>query len=183
MRLCYHDAAFPNSAPAIGTGTEIMRLWGFFEVKCGLYSPGLRYNRSMTLELRGDPETGRIRWTRRAVRALADSGLIDLEAFELLDGELIQKVKNPPHILAFVLTLQRLSALFGALYCQPEGPLEVALADDETNLPEPDLVVLTRPLGSFRPRPEEVRLLVEIADSTRASSLRRNRVRRPARPT
>jgi Uma2 family endonuclease len=125
----------------------------------------------MTLELRGNPETGRIRWTRRAVRALADSGVIDLEAFELLEGELLHKVKNPPHILAFVLSLQRLTMLFGMLYCQPEGPIEVALSDDETNLPEPDIAVLSRPLSATRPGPAEVRLLLEIADSTLSRDL------------
>jgi Uma2 family endonuclease len=49
----------------------------------------------------------------------------------------------------------------------PDAPLDVAPEDNPTN--EPDLIVLTRPSSEFQdanPRPADLRLVVEISDST-----------------
>jgi hypothetical protein len=49
-------------------------------------------------------------------------------------------------------------------------PIDVAPEDNPTSEPEPDVIVLTRPLTEFTtasPRPEEIRLLVEVSDATR----------------
>jgi Uma2 family endonuclease len=121
----------------------------------------------MTLELRANPETGRIRWTRRAVRALAESGLIDLEAFELLDGELIQKVKN--RVLAY------LRLAFGDAFVQHEMPILLSDVPDDTDtsLPEPDAAVLFSATDDFTdaPSPGAIRLLIEVSDSTLGKDL------------
>ena len=58
---------------------------------------------------------------------------------------------------------------FGEQFINPEAPIDVAPEDNPTNEPEPDLVVLTKPSREFRdanPRPSELRLVVEISDST-----------------
>ena len=47
--------------------------------------------------------------------------------------------------------------------------IDVAPEDNPTNEPEPDLVVLAKPSGEYRernPRPSDLRLVVEISDST-----------------
>ena len=51
----------------------------------------------------------------------------------------------------------------------PEAPIDVAPEDNPTNEPEPDLIVLSKPSREIRdanPRPEDLRLVVEISDST-----------------
>ncbi len=51
----------------------------------------------------------------------------------------------------------------------PEAPIDVAPEDNPTNEPEPDPVVLAKPSREFEdanPRPGDLRLVVEISDST-----------------
>ena len=129
-----------------------------------------------TLELRADPHTQRIRWTQGAVRRLVESGLLDLESYELLDGELIHKVKNRPHFAALRRVLAYLRSAFGDEYLQHEMPIHITEAptDDDETLPEPDVALLRECSDTFvedAPLPSDVRLVVEIADSTRARDL------------
>jgi Uma2 family endonuclease len=125
--------------------------------------------------LRSDPTTQRIRWTQGAVRRLTESGLVDLEGYELLEGELIHKVKNRPHFAALRRVLAYLRGVFGDEYIQHEMPIQVTQTptDDDETLPEPDAAVLTKPSDSLEsaPLPSEVRLVIEIADSTRSRDL------------
>jgi len=127
------------------------------------------------LALRPDPESQRIRWTQGAVRRLAESGLIDLENYELLEGELIHKVKNRPHFAALRRVLAYLRTVFGDEFLQHEMPIQLTETptDDDETLPEPDAAVLTIPSDSLDtpPLPSQVRLVVEIADSTRTRDL------------
>ncbi|MGI8743827.1 MAG: Uma2 family endonuclease [Bryobacteraceae bacterium] len=49
------------------------------------------------------------------------------------------------------------------------APINVAPEDNPTNEPEPDLIVLNRHLSHFtssNPRPEDLHLVVEVADAT-----------------
>jgi len=58
---------------------------------------------------------------------------------------------------------------FGEQFVNPEAPIDVAPEDNPTNEPEPDLVVLAKPSREFQdanPRPGDLRLVVEISDST-----------------
>ncbi len=58
---------------------------------------------------------------------------------------------------------------FGEQFVNPEAPIDVAPEDNPTNEPEPDLVVLASPSREFQdanPRPGDLRLVVEISDST-----------------
>lgn len=112
----------------------------------------------------------RKRWTRLECASLEASGLWDRQHLELVDGELISKMgKNRPHVNALVLLQAWLVRVFGVEYVNPEAPIDVAPEDNPTNEPEPDLIVLTRPLREFQnanPRPGDLRLVVEISDST-----------------
>lgn len=77
--------------------------------------------------------------------------------------------KKRPHVNALVVLQEWLILVFGAQYVNPEAPIDVAPEDNPTNEPEPDLIVLTRPTREFRdsnPRPEDLRLVVEISYST-----------------
>ena len=59
--------------------------------------------------------------------------------------------------------------VFGERHVCPEAPIDVAPEDNPTNEPEPDIIVLGRDLALFsagRPRPQDLLLVVEVADTT-----------------
>jgi len=87
----------------------------------------------------------------------------------LVDGELISKMgKNRPHVVTHGIIRRWLSRIFGDEYVDSEAPIDVAPEDSPTSEPEPDLIVLTKPAPEFdrNPKPADIRLLVEISDST-----------------
>lgn len=111
----------------------------------------------------------RKRWTRAECALLESTGLWDQQHLELVDGELISKTgKKRPHVNALVAVHEWLIRIFGAKSVNPEAPIDVAPEDNPTNEPEPDLIVLARPSREFHanPRPSDIRLVVEISDST-----------------
>src|SRR5271166_5375791 len=112
----------------------------------------------------------RKRWTRAECVALEASGLWDRERLELVHGELISKMgKKRPHVNALVAVQACLVRTFGEQFVNPEAPIDVAPEDNPTNEPEPDLIVLNKPSREFQdanPRPGDLRLVVEISDST-----------------
>jgi Uma2 family endonuclease len=117
----------------------------------------------------------RKRWTRDQCAPLEASGLFERERLELLDGELITKIgKNRPHVNAFTLMQIWLVRAFGERFVNAEAPIDVSPADNPSNEPEPDLIVLKRDFSTFRsgnPQPEDLSLVVEIADSSLAFDL------------
>ena len=102
--------------------------------------------------------------------ALEASGLWDQQRLELISGELLSKMgKKRPHVNALVVVQAWLVRTFGEQFVNPEAPIDVAPEDNPTNEPEPDLVVLAKPTREYRernPRPSDLRLVVEISDST-----------------
>ncbi len=92
--------------------------------------------------------------------------LTDDDPVELLDGWLVSKMpKNPPHCVVTRLIRQALERLVpAAWYVDTQEPLTTA--DSE---PEPDVVVVrgeTRQYLDRHPGPEDVGLVVEVADTT-----------------
>jgi Uma2 family endonuclease len=111
----------------------------------------------------------RKRWTRLECADLEESGLWDRLRLELVEGELISKMgKNRPHTNALIVLQAWLIQVFGVQYVNPETPIDVAPEDNPTNEPQPDLIVLNRPSREIQvnPRPEDLRLIVEISDSS-----------------
>jgi Uma2 family endonuclease len=112
----------------------------------------------------------RKRWTRAECASLESSGLWEQQRLELVDGELINKMgKKRSHVNALVAVQAWLVRTFGEQFVNPEAPIDVAPEDNPTNEPEPDLVVLAKPSREFQnanPRPADLRLVVEISDST-----------------
>lgn len=115
------------------------------------------------------PDPPRKRWTRSECVTLERSGLLDQQRLELVEGELISKIgKKRPHVNALTLVQGWLVQVFGARFVNAEAPIDVAPEDNPTNEPEPDLIVLKQDLSHFtsNPRAEDLRLLVEIADTS-----------------
>ena len=108
-------------------------------------------------------------WTRAECDALEAAGLLDGQHLELIEGELINKMgKKRSHVIGLGRMLDWLKAVFGNDFVDPEAPIDVAPEDNPTNEPEPDIIVLKRERTSYprNPRPEDLRLVVEIADTT-----------------
>ncbi len=112
----------------------------------------------------------RKRWTRAECAVLEASGLWEQQKLELVEGELISKLgKKRPHVNSVALLAGWLVQIFGFRFVNLAAPIDVAPEDNPTNEPEPDLIVLTRESSQFRsanPRPEDLRLVIEIADTS-----------------
>jgi Uma2 family endonuclease len=113
----------------------------------------------------------RKRWTREECAALQSTGLWDLKPLELVEGELINRRmgKNRPHAVTMTAVRGWLATLFGEQYVETEAPIDVAPEDNPINQPEPDIIVLVKPSREFPehpPQPADLRLVIEISDST-----------------
>ena len=114
------------------------------------------------------------RWTREECSKLEKTGLIDPERYELIEGELIQKVgKNHPHMLTVMLLGAWFRKVFGELFVVQEPSIDLRPEDNPTSEPEPDLVVLNRPFRELSRRacPEDFRLIAEVSATTLAFDL------------
>lgn len=101
---------------------------------------------------------------------MLDAGLFAGQRFELIDGDLIDKMgQNPPHSYALSLLLACLVKVFGVERVRMQQPTEAGPAERERSLPEPDLAVLAEFKADYRhrhPRGDELLLAVEVADTT-----------------
>ena len=110
-----------------------------------------------------------------AYHALLEAGILEGgDPIELLEGWLVPKMtKGPKHEHARRVLRRMLEKLVSAAYFVDEQGA-VTTADSE---PEPDILVIRGSLESFanrHARPDEVALIVEVADS----SLQRDRTRK-----
>ena len=112
----------------------------------------------------------RKRWTRAECSLVEAAGLWKSERIELIQGELLNRMgKNRPHANAASGLYLWLARVFGPEFVQTEVPIDVAAEDNETNEPEPDIIVLNQPYYAFptaNPGPPDLRLVVEVSDST-----------------
>jgi Uma2 family endonuclease len=119
----------------------------------------------------------RKRFTREEVEHLITTGFFDGQRYELIDGELLDKMgQNPPHANAIRLTQAWLAGVFGADRVQSQLPIEAAVADRERSLPEPDVAVLAEKKSAYHkrhPRGDELLLVVEVSDTTASFDLTR----------
>jgi len=114
-------------------------------------------------------EPPRKRWTRQECVALETSGIWAQQHLELIEGELISKMgKKRPHANAIAAVHAWLLRVFGEQYVNQEAPIDVAPEDNPTNELEPDLIVRAKLSREFKdnPQPADLRLVVEISDST-----------------
>src|SRR4051794_13140182 len=104
------------------------------------------------------------RWTRDECAMLESAG-IDLERYELVEGELVQKMgKRHPHRSAVLRVCMWLRTLFAEPLVVQESSINVSPEDNPTSQPEPDALLLRRPFFELAPdpKPADVRLVVEV---------------------
>ncbi len=116
-------------------------------------------------------------WSREECDALEAAGLLQDERLELIEGELISKMgKGRLHVIILTFVSDWLRLTFGLPFVNLEATIDVAPEDNPTNEPEPDVIVLERPHWEYRtsnPIPSDVRLLVEVSDTTLGFDLTR----------
>ncbi len=110
---------------------------------------------------------------------MLDAGIFQGQRFELIDGDLIDKMgQKPAHASAIQRMIALLTLLFGAPRLRVQLPMEAGSAERETSMPEPDLAVLSEAKADFEerhPGGPEMTLVVEIADTTIKPDLIRKR--------
>ena len=77
-------------------------------------------------------------------------------------------------MIAFILMAQWLNKVFHVLFLNPQRPIDVSPQDNPNSEPEPDFAVLKKAATEYKtgnPPPQDVRLLIEISDSTLAFDL------------
>jgi hypothetical protein len=101
---------------------------------------------SVTYAAAADEEYPRKKWTVRECRFLVDTGLLETGQYELIGGDIVQKMgQSPGHVLVVSLVLRALIAVFGFDYVQTQAPVML----DEEEEPEPDAAVLIHPLRHY----------------------------------
>jgi len=117
-----------------------------------------------------DPPLPRKRFTRSEVDQMLDSGIFAGQRFELIDGELIDKMgQKPPHASTIQRCMELLATIFGLARVRGQLPMEGGPVDRERSVPEPDLAVLAEAKPDFsrrHPNGWELTLLIEVSDTT-----------------
>ena len=107
-------------------------------------------------------------FTYRELLELDRLGMFNNQRVELLEGEVIvMPPPNPPHAITTMQVHDRLTEAFHkhAMIIM-QNPLRVSADMDNRNLPMPDVLVIQRHIYADHPMPEDVLLLVEVADSS-----------------
>jgi Uma2 family endonuclease len=98
---------------------------------------------------------------------LVDSGVLDGEPIELIDGFLVRKMsKKPPHVFSCEATRNVLLPLIPPGWrLAIEAPVRIPDFDE----PEPDLAIVRGTLRDYmkrHPGPADIGLLIEVSDAT-----------------
>jgi Uma2 family endonuclease len=119
---------------------------------------------------------------------MGDAGVFPPEErIELIDGEILSMTPRGPRHAGCVnrLTRRLVPKLGGILQLTPQNPIIL----NDTTEPQPDIVLVRARADDYsqaHPRPQDVVLVVEVADSSaeydRRIKLPRGRPRRPAQP-
>jgi hypothetical protein len=97
------------------------------------------------------PQEGppRKQWTRSECALLEESGLWDGKHFELIDGQLYNKMgKKRPHVIALTLIRNWLSQRFGGQFIDTEASIDVAPKITQATNPSPTLFFLPDPAST-----------------------------------
>jgi Uma2 family endonuclease len=110
------------------------------------------------------------RFTTDEVQQLDDAGLFVGQRYELIDGELIDKMgQNRPHARAIRRCATQLRKVFGEDRVEVQAPVLAGLSDQKYSLPEPDVAVREGDDSDphdRHPTGPELTLLLEVSDSS-----------------
>ena len=111
--------------------------------------------------------------TRYQCEVLQSAGLLEPGRYELINGDLIDKMKNRPHVIMLWALCKMLQKIFGWDYLNTEPSIDVSQEDYRTSALDPDLIVLRTPTPTVRsnPRASDIALAVEVSDSSLSTDL------------
>jgi len=125
----------------------------------------------------GNETIPRKRFTRGEVERLAEVGIFEGQRYELIDGDLIDKMgQKPLHATGIQLLMVALLRLFDGIQIRVQLPIEVSDADRERSVPEPDFAILGAYKSEYadrHPRGDELLLVIEVSDTTLSLDLKR----------
>lgn len=107
------------------------------------------------------------KFSKQEYQLLGELGVLSVEDHvELLEGWIVPKMNhNPPHDLALMLVEEKIrSCMLSNMLLRVQMP--ISTIDSE---PEPDLAIVLGPIRRYaqhHPRPDEVSLVIEIADTS-----------------
>ncbi|BDI30921.1 hypothetical protein CCAX7_29720 [Capsulimonas corticalis] len=111
------------------------------------------------------------RWSVDEYYGVARAGVLDADThLELIDGEVIEHMSpiGAPHVTAVTLASEALRTAFGeGFVLRVQSPLRLSSFSE----PEPDLLIVTgrvRDYAQRHPNPPDVRLLIEVSETTLA---------------
>ena len=109
---------------------------------------------------------------------MLEAGLFAGQRFELIDGDLIDKMgQGPQHSMTIRVFVESLLKTFPARQICVQSPINAGPSDREWSQPEPDIAVLREAKPDFakrHPNGDELLLAIEVADS----SLRKDATRK-----
>ncbi len=112
----------------------------------------------------------RKKFTREEVEHLTDYGFFEGQRYELIDGDLIDKMgQKPLHGSSVGRLMTSLLKFFQPPLVRVQMSLEVAAADRQRSIPEPDIAVLESWKSDYDrryPRGDECLLVAEVSDTT-----------------
>jgi len=108
------------------------------------------------------------KFTYRDLLDMERAGIIDEdEHIELLGGQIYRMTIKPPHAMAVSILVQKFSVAFdGRTQVIPQTPLRLSDDLDDTELPQPDVMLVKNQRSLDHPKPADVLLLIEVSDST-----------------
>jgi Uma2 family endonuclease len=122
----------------------------------------------------------RKRFSREEVDEMLQAGLFAGQRYELIDGDLIDKMgQNPPHGAAIVNIQEWLGSFIELGRIRVQLSMEAARKDRRWTIPEPDLAILAEKKPDYQqrhPRGDEMLLVIEVSDTTVRFDLTRKAV-------
>ena len=108
------------------------------------------------------------------------AGLFAGQRYELIDGDLIDKMgQKPPHAAAIVWIQKWLGTFIDLGRIRVQLSMEAARKDRKWTIPEPDFAVLAEEKSDYEqrhPRGDEMLLVIEVSDTTVKFDLTRKAV-------
>ena len=113
-------------------------------------------------------ESGLRKFTYRDLLAMEKRGIIgEDERIELLGGLIYKMTIKPPHAFCTSTLTQNLVLAFAnRARVSSQNPLRLSNDMNDTELPQPDIMLIENKLYLDHPRPENIYLVVEVSDST-----------------
>lgn len=122
----------------------------------------------------------RKRFTREEVEEMMDAGFFVGQRYELIDGDLIDKMgQRPPHAFGIRLVQVWLASFIEIGRIRVQLAMEAACEDRRWTIPEPDVAVVGEDKPDYaqrHPRGDEMLLVVEVSDTTARFDLTRKAV-------